>query len=220
MVCLWGCLAMSLVKNLRRDYPGFKIDIPKWEIADQGITALWGPSGSGKTTVFRLLIGLEPCPGLEWKFGDVDLAKLSAPERRLGVVFQSLELFPHMTAGENILFAARARHIPVEESRARLKELSEDLRLTGCLTRKAALLSGGEAQRVALARAVIAKPRFLFLDEPFSSLDSELKVEARALVRRVIDKLAIPTLLITHDEEDLRALAQHVVKIRDGRLVG
>jgi ABC-type sulfate/molybdate transport systems ATPase subunit len=209
---------MSHVKGLIRDYDGFKVDIPEWEIADRGITALWGPSGSGKTSVFRLMIGLEPCATLEWKFGSQDLAKLPVPERRLGVVFQSLELFPHMTAEENILFAARSRRIDPAESAARMKELTADLRLGSCIQRKAGLLSGGEAQRVALARAVIAKPRFLFLDEPFSALDAELKSEARALVRKVIDKLEIPTLLITHDEDDLQTLAQTVVKIRDGRL--
>jgi ABC-type sulfate/molybdate transport systems ATPase subunit len=210
---------MSHVKGLIRDYEGFKVNIPSWEIADRGITALWGPSGSGKTSVFRLLIGLEPCPTLEWKFGDEDLAKLPVPERRLGVVFQSLELFPHMTAEENILFAARSRQLDPAEADARLKELTADLRLGPCIKRSAALLSGGEAQRVALARAVIAKPRFLFLDEPFSALDNELKTEARVLVRKVIVKLSIPTLLITHDENDLQTLAQTVVKIRDGRLV-
>lgn len=209
---------MSQVKNLIRDYDGFKVEIPEWEISDRGITALWGPSGAGKTSVFRLLIGLDPCPGLQWKFGAEDLAQLPVPDRRLGVVFQTLELFPHMTAAENILFAAHARKMSASEAQSRLKELVGDLRLEACINRKATLLSGGEAQRVALARAVIAKPRFLFLDEPFSSLDNELKGEARALVRKVIDKLAIPTLLITHDENDLAILAQTVVKIHDGRI--
>lgn len=210
---------MSLVKNLQKKYDGFTVNIPEWEIADQGVTALWGPSGSGKTSVFRLLIGLEPCPGMTWFFKQEDLATLAPPQRQLGVVFQSLELFPHMTAEENILFATRARGISSLESTPRLKELVSDLRLQSCLQRKAVLLSGGEAQRVALARAVIAQPRFLFLDEPFSSLDAEMKVEARALVKRVIEKLKLPTLLITHEETDLIAIADHVVKIRDGQLI-
>ena len=211
---------MSVVENLVKDYGDFKIDIPRWEIAEQGITALWGPSGSGKTSVFRLLIGLEPCPHLVWTVDGVNLAELDPSERRLGVVFQNLELFPHMTAAENILFAAQARGISAQESRDRMQDLAEELRMTSYLNRKAVVLSGGEAQRVALARAVVGQPRFLFLDEPFSSLDAQMREEARTLVSRVVKRLKVPTLLVTHDQEDLRALAEHVVKIRDGRLVG
>ncbi len=210
---------MSLVEGLIKHYDGFTVEIPRWEISDQGVTALWGPSGSGKTSVFRLLIGLEPCAGLRWTFKGVDLAALPVPARELGVLFQSLELFPHMTAEENILFAARARRVSAAQTEARLKELTGELRMGSYLDRKAHLLSGGEAQRVALARAVIASPRFLFLDEPFSSLDAELKSEARASVKRVIEHYKIPTLLITHDPADLDALAQTVVKIAAGRLV-
>lgn len=210
---------MSLVENLVGDFGDFQLSIPRWEIADRGITCLWGPSGSGKTTIFRSLIGLDPSPGLKWTFKGEDLAALPPPARRLGVVFQSLELFPHMTAAENILFAARARGFTSAEGKARLKGLAEDLRMTGYLDRKAAVLSGGEAQRVAIARAVIGDPRFLFLDEPFSSLDAELRGEARRLVKHLITRLELPTLLITHDAEDQRELAEHVVKISGGKLV-
>ncbi|MBX3021028.1 MAG: ATP-binding cassette domain-containing protein [Bdellovibrionales bacterium] len=208
-----------MVENMVRQYDGFRLEIPRWEIPDQGITALCGPSGAGKTTVFRMLIGLEDCPGLKWSFQGEDLAQLPVPERRLGVVFQSLELFPHMTAEENILFAAEARRLSQDESRDRLQALAQDLRMSSYLKRKAAVLSGGEAQRVALARAVITRPLFLFLDEPFSSLDAELRSEARALVKRVIEKFQFPTLLITHDEEDLQAMANTVVRLKDGRLL-
>lgn len=210
---------MSLVEGLVRSYGDFTIDIPRWEIADSGVTALWGPSGAGKTTVFRILIGLETCPGLHWRFGDVDLASLPIPERRLGVVFQSLELFPHLSARENIWFAARARGLSGAAVEARFDRLVEDLRMSSFLARRASVLSGGEAQRVALARALIGEPRFLFLDEPFSSMDAELRGDARALVRRTLEHFGVPTLLITHDESDLRDLARDVVRIRDGRLV-
>ena len=210
---------MSLVKNLKQDYGDFVIDIPHWEILDHGVTALWGPSGSGKTSVFRTMIGLEPCPTLSWIFNDVDLAKLSVPERKLGVVFQSLELFPHMSALSNILFAAQSRKVDPSRSKILLDKLVNDLHLEGCLRKKAHVLSGGEAQRVALARALIGEPRFLFLDEPFSGLDSELKEGARQLVRKLINEFSIPTLLITHDAEDVEFLAHSTVKIRKGKFV-
>lgn len=210
---------MSWVRNLKFDYGDFKIDIPEWEILDQGVTALWGPSGAGKTSVFRLLLGLDrPEPGFTWKFGAIDLAELSTPERRLGVVFQTLELFPHMTARENIWFAVEARGIARDRAEAHLSSLVETLALGSFLDRRASVLSGGERQRVAIARALIGEPRLLFLDEPFSALDAGLRSEARSLVKRVIEREKIPTVLITHDPEDLGVLATRVTKIHDGRL--
>jgi len=209
---------LSYIKNLIRDYVDFKIDIPEWEISDQGITALWGPSGAGKTSVFRLLIGLEPCPNLVWIFQGQDLAKLSVPERNLGVVFQNFELFPHLTAAENIQFAMHARRVDTVEQKKVLARLESILQLTTFMDRKAQLLSGGEQQRVALARALAGRPRFLFLDEPFSALDTELRSEARKLVHTVIEECSVPTLMITHDLEDVTKLGAHLVKIKNGQL--
>jgi sulfate transport system ATP-binding protein/putative spermidine/putrescine transport system ATP-binding protein len=205
---------MSLVEGLVHSYGDFNLNIPRWEIPDHGISALWGPSGSGKTTVFRILIGLEPCPGLKWTFDGVDLARLPSPDRRLGVVFQSLELFPHMSAEDNILFAARARRLPAAETGERLEMLVNSLRMGGFLRRKAAVLSGGEAQRVALARAIIGRPRLLLLDEPFSSLDMQLRQEARAMLKAVVLQFKLPALLITHDEADVRDLDAGKFEIR------
>jgi ABC-type sulfate/molybdate transport systems ATPase subunit len=211
---------VSWVRNLKHEYGDFKIDIPEWEILDRGVTALWGPSGSGKTSVFRLLLGLDqPAAGFTWKFGDLDLADLSTPERRLGVVFQTLELFPHMTARENVWFAAEARGIPRERADKHFLSLVDSLALDAFLDRRAGVLSGGERQRVAIARALIGEPRLLFLDEPFSALDADLRQEARALVKNVIEREGIPTVLITHDPQDLEVLATRVSKIKDGRLV-
>jgi len=210
---------VSLVENLYRDYGDFKLEIPQWEILDKGVTVLWGPSGSGKTSVFRVLLGLEECPGFRWSFQGVDLASLKTPERKLGVVFQSWDLFPHMTAEENIKFAARARKISDEQSQNRLKELTESLQLGNFLQRKSEVLSGGEKQRVAIARALIGDPRVLLLDEPFSALDQELREESRRLVRRVIDDRKIPTVLVTHDQKDVEALGNKVSVIRQGQIV-
>ena len=209
---------MSLVKNLNRNYGDFKIEIPEIEIPDEGITALWGPSGAGKTSAFRLLIGLDECPGLEWNFKGLDLAKMPTPQRRLGVVFQNYELFPHMSARDNILFAAEARKISEVECREEFASLVRDLSLADCLFRRAHQLSGGEQQRVALARALIGQPRFLFLDEPFSALDLELKNEARDLVVKVISHRKIPSLLVTHDKDDLK-ICKKVFTISRGKII-
>jgi ABC-type sulfate/molybdate transport systems ATPase subunit len=209
---------MSQVEALKAEYDDFKIDIPKWEILDQGVTALWGPSGAGKTSVLRLLIGLDQPKSMNWIFQGEDLALLPTPQRRIGVVFQNYELFPNMTAHENILFAAEARKIPQERAKKNIDEFVQTLHLQNCLDRKAAVLSGGEKQRVALARALIGEPRILMLDEAFSALDESLRGEARILVKNLIAAKKIPTILITHDQQDLKALAQKVSEIENGQI--
>jgi ABC-type sugar transport system ATPase subunit len=210
---------MSLIEGLKKNYSGFEVDVPRWELSDKGVTALIGPSGSGKTSIFRILLGLESCASLRWIFKGKDLAKMAVGERRIGIVFQSYELFPHMTAAENILFGAKARKISSEKAIRKLDEFSKKLALSDCLSTNAQMLSGGEKQRVALARALMSEPDFLFLDEPFSALDEENRVEARELVKQVVDEIGIPTLLVTHDERDIQLLANHVVKIKAGRLI-
>ncbi len=210
---------MSLVEKLYKNYGQFVVDIPRWEILDEGVTALWGPSGSGKTSVFRILLGLDESQEMSWSYKGKNLAVLKSPERKLGVVFQSLELFPHMTALENILFAVKARKIPEQKAQDRLRELTELLDMKSFLQRSTSVLSGGERQRVALARAIIARPQLLLLDEPFSALDESLKGEARNLVKKVIAQEKIPTILITHDRRDLDFLADKVSEIEKGRLV-
>lgn len=209
---------MSLIEHLNKKYQNFEIQIPRWEVLDRGVTALWGPSGSGKTTVFRILIGLEPCPGLKWKWDDEDLAQLPTPKRRLGVVFQGTDLFPHLTAEQNIFFPVKARKIPHSEANERFGMISQVLKLNSFLERRAELLSGGEKQRVAIARALMSFPRMMLLDEPFSALDDALKTEARQLLKTLLAETSTPALLITHDERDLDFLADQVTKIDFGRI--
>ncbi len=209
---------MSYVENLRRDFGDFKLDIGRWEILDEGVTVLWGASGSGKTSVFRVLLGLEPCPEMKWFFAGEDIAKLKTPQRRLGVVFQTLDLFPHMTAEENIRFAAEARQVPAQAAEKKIKELKEELQMGSFFQRPAAVLSGGEKQRVAIARAIIGQPRMLLLDEPFSALDQDLRDDGRKLLKRVIEAEKIPTLLVTHDPRDVEVLAKKVSKLKAGKI--
>jgi sulfate transport system ATP-binding protein/putative spermidine/putrescine transport system ATP-binding protein len=208
---------MSVVEHLNKKYEGFEIRIPRWEIPDQGVTALWGPSGSGKTSVFRILLGLENCSSLKWMWGSEDLAQKTVGERHLGVVFQTLDLFPHMTAEQNISFAVKARKISHEKATERMTLLKSVLRLDSFLNRRAELLSGGEKQRVALARALMSFPRMLLLDEPFSALDESLKIDARNLLKKLLEETKTPALLITHDSRDLEALANKITRIESGQ---
>jgi len=211
-----------IVHNLKKEYDGFQLDIPEWTIADRGITALSGRSGSGKTSIIRILLGLEDCPSLSWMIetpsGALDLARLPIEKRNLAVVFQNYELFPHLSARENIMFAAKAQKLANDEAIRRLSRLASRLQIETLLEKKAKVLSGGERQRVALARALIREPRFLFLDEPFSALDIEIRQEARRLVKSIVDEYKTPTLLVSHDPADVESLASHVVYIEAGRL--
>lgn len=211
---------MSLVENLILEMEDFRIEILRWEILDKGVTALIGPSGSGKSTVFRVLLGIEPCRTLRWILDGIDLASLSVRERRLGVVFQGYDLFPHLSARGNIQFAADARGLSAQESQLLLQELINELRMETFIDRKIYLCSGGEKQRVALARAIIGKPRVLLLDEPFSALDEELRSEARLLLKKLIDRFSIPTILVTHDPRDVAVLANKVSQIQNGQIIG
>lgn len=209
---------MSLVEKLTIEYSDFSIQIENWELLDVGVTVLWGPSGSGKTSVFRGLLGLENVKECKWKFLGIDLGLLPARKKNIGVVFQNYDLFPHMTAYENIHFAAEAKKVDRSTFHAQLKLISKRLKIEAIMNKKAPLLSGGEQQRVAMARAVVGKPRLLFLDEPFSALDEELKQESRELVRDFIKEQNIPVLLITHDKRDVDFLADKVSEIKEGRI--
>jgi ABC-type sugar transport system ATPase subunit len=214
---------MSRVRNLYRKYEisgdqNFVIDIPEMEFLDSGITAIQGPSGSGKSSIFRILAGLDACPGLSWEFQDLNLAALSIGDRRLGIVFQNFELFQTLTVDENIRFAGRVRQRAKNEINRDLEQFADRLKIENILGRRVDRLSGGESQRVALARALMGRPRMLLLDEPFSALDPEIRIEARALVKQTLSDFKIPALIVTHDLEDVRALAEKVIQIRNGRL--
>lgn len=209
---------MSELRGLVKDYGDFKLSIEAVYFADRGVTALCGPSGSGKTSLLRHLIGLETVKGMSWIFNGLDLATLSPAERHLGVVFQTYDLFPHMSGRENVEFALRARGLSFNESTSILLDLRQCLQLDHFWERSATQLSGGEAQRIALARALVARPRMVLLDEPFSSLDEDIKSEARKALLKVLNRLQVPALLISHDLHD-KKLADQVIEMREGRVI-
>ncbi len=187
---------------------------------DRGrILALLGPSGSGKTTTLRLLGGFEaPDEGRILVDGaDVTLAR---PEvRRFGMVFQHYALFPHLDAGENVGFGLEALGVRGGELRDRVAEALALVDLAGFERRRVTELSGGQQQRVALARALAPRPRILLLDEPLSNLDPALRARTRHELRRLIHRVGITTVIVTHEQEEAFDLGDVIAVLESGRLV-
>ncbi len=186
-----------------------------------GVTILFGPSGAGKSRTLACIAGIaRPDRGRVALGEDVWLDTERAVERpiherRCALVFQSLALFPHMTAVENVAYG-----VPRTADRhAHALAMLERMRVGHLADRKPRTLSGGEAQRVALARAFAMDPRVLLLDEPFSALDADVKRALWEELRDVLRKAPMPTLLVTHDEAEAEALGDREVRIERGRVV-
>jgi ABC-type Fe3+/spermidine/putrescine transport system ATPase subunit len=183
-----------------------------------------GPSGSGKTTLLRLIAGLEqPERGEIWLDGRQVAASgrnsVAAHERRIGLVFQDLALWPHLTVHGNLEFVVASGPVPRAQRAARINDTLRLCRVEPFLhDRFPHQLSGGEQQRVALARALVGSPRLLLLDEPFSSLDRELRVALRGELADLQRQLDLTTLYVTHDAEDASVLGERIIVIRSGRI--
>lgn len=193
----------------------FSINIEKGEII-----SILGRSGSGKSTVLRLLAGLEnPTKGSFTIKEDVmfDQKTFRQPEKRgIGMVFQDYALFPHMTVSENILFGLF--NMKKTEKKKRLQEVLDLVELQDFNNRYPHQLSGGQQQRVAIARAIAPNPHLILLDEPFSNLDAELQVKIRKDLRFILKKASITSIFVTHDENDAHALADRIVKLKEGSI--
>lgn len=182
------------------------------------IVALLGPSGSGKTTVLRLVAGFEtPDAGHVIVEGE-DVTALPPERRRFGMVFQHYALFPHMTVGENVAFGLEAQGVPKTDITRRVEETLAAVDLTGFGARRVPQLSGGQQQRVALARALAPQPRVLLLDEPLSNLDPTLRDRTRRELKRVIRRVGITTLFVTHEQEEAFELGDRVAVLNAGHL--
>jgi iron(III) transport system ATP-binding protein len=184
---------------------------------------LFGPSGCGKTTLLRLLAGLEvPEQGAIRIDGRIVASvgkNLVPPEKRdLGMVFQDLALWPHMTARENLMFGLNARGVQKHEANLRVREMLQRVGLEHRTDAKPHQLSGGEQQRVALARALVSRPSILLMDEPLSSLDDERKGAIASDLLGLQSRLGFTLIYVTHDRAETDLLASRVCQMRDGRV--
>ncbi len=188
-------------------------------IPDGMIVAVVGPSGSGKTTLLRIIAGLETPDSGKVIFNGRDVTQLPSSIRNVGMVFQDLALFPHMTVLENVMFGLEARGLSRSESIRIAEEFIDILKLKGLENRYPHQLSGGQQQRVAIARALAPDPDILLLDEPFGSLDAKLKEELLWEIKRLWVERRFTALHVTHDQAEAMSLAERLAVMRDGKIV-
>ena len=187
------------------------------EVPDGAVVAVLGPSGCGKSTLLRVVAGLEPPTTGSVSWDGADLARVPTHKRGFALMFQDGQLFGHLTVARNVGYALRLRRTP--GASARVAELLELVGLQGYGERLPGTLSGGERQRVALARSLAADPRLLLLDEPLSALDAGLRERLADDLRDILRTAGTTTVLVTHDHEEAFAVADHLVVMREGRIV-
>jgi multiple sugar transport system ATP-binding protein len=188
------------------------------EVADGEFLVVVGPSGCGKTTALRMVAGLETITSGRLWIGDRCVNEVSSRERDVAMVFQNYALYPHMTAGENIGFALRLRHLPKKEIQAKVRAAADILGLSEWLNRKPGELSGGQRQRVAMGRAIVREPSIFLMDEPLSNLDAKLRVQMRAEVLRIQRRIGVATMYVTHDQTEAMTMGDRVAVMRHGVL--
>ena len=188
------------------------------DIRDGEFLIMVGPSGCGKTTTLNMISGLETPTSGEISIGGTVVNDLEPGERGLGMVFQDLALFPHMTVFENIAFGLRVRKVPAAEVARRVAAAAETMHIKSLLTKLPKQCSGGESQRVALARTIVTDPAVFLMDEPLSSLDAKLRVDMRTELKRLHERLKATFIYVTHDQAEAMTMADRIVVMSGGRI--
>ncbi|TDF98595.1 ABC transporter ATP-binding protein [Paenibacillus piri] len=192
---------------------GVNLDVSKGELV-----TLLGPSGCGKTTVLRAVGGfLEPDSG-DILIEGQSVLKVPPEKRPTAMVFQSYNLWPHMTVFDNLAFGLKIRNVKKEEIRAAVDKALHLVRLPGTENKMPGQLSGGQQQRVAVARALLLEPAVLLLDEPFSALDAKLRLEMREELREIQASTGLTMVFVTHDQEEALSISDRIVVMNAGRI--
>ena len=185
-------------------------------VEDREFAILVGPSGCGKSTALRMIAGLEEPSGGNIFIGDRMVNDLPPKDRDIAMVFQEYALYPHMSVYKNMAFGLKLRKFPKPEIDQRVKEASEILGIQQLLERKPKQLSGGQRQRVAVGRAIVRKPAVFLFDEPLSNLDAKLRVQMRAELSKLHDRLQTTIIYVTHDQVEAMTMGTKIVVMKDG----
>lgn len=188
------------------------------EVPDKEFLVLVGPSGCGKSTALRCLAGLEEITGGEIIIGDRVVNDVPPKDRDIAMVFQSYALYPHMTVYDNMAFGLKLRKTPKDEIDRRVQDAAKILGIQQLLDRKPKQMSGGQRQRVALGRAIVRDPQVFLLDEPLSNLDAKLRVQTRAEISKLHQRLGTTFIYVTHDQVEALTMADRIAVMRDGVL--
>jgi len=183
-------------------------------IKDGEFLVLVGPSGCGKSTVLRMVAGLEDITEGKLSIGDRVVNDIPPKDRDIAMVFQNYALYPHMSVRDNMAFGLKLRKMPKDEIESRVQEAAEILEITDYLDRKPKALSGGQRQRVAMGRAIVREPQAFLMDEPLSNLDAKLRVQMRAELSRLHQRLGTTTVYVTHDQVEAMTLGHRVAVMR------
>ncbi len=211
-------MAEVLLKNICKIYDGGvkAVNDVNIEIKDKEFVVLVGPSGCGKSTTLRMVAGLEDISSGELYIDGKLVNDVPPKDRDIAMVFQNYALYPHMTVYDNMAFGLKIRKFPKEEIDARVREAAKILDIEELLDRKPKALSGGQRQRVAVGRAIVRKPKVFLFDEPLSNLDAKLRVQMRAEISGLHNRLQATMIYVTHDQVEALTMADKIVVMKLG----
>lgn len=212
-------MASITFKQVLKQYDGAKEPTVKGidlTIEDKEFVVLVGGSGCGKSTSLRMIAGLEDITGGEILIGDKVVNNLPPKDRDIAMVFQNYALYPHMTVKENLSFGLKLRKLPQDEIDRRVNEAAKMLEITEYLERLPKQLSGGQRQRVALGRTIVREPKVFLMDEPLSNLDAKLRVQMRAVIKKLHQRLKTTFVYVTHDQVEAMTMADRIVILHQG----
>jgi multiple sugar transport system ATP-binding protein len=213
-------MARVELRNVRKVYPGGVVAVKdaSLSIADEEFVVLVGPSGCGKSTTLRMIAGLEEVSSGEVEIGDRVVNDVPPKDRDIAMVFQNYALYPHMTVFKNMAFGLMLRNVPKPEIEERVGEAARILGIEELLDRKPKALSGGQRQRVAVGRAIVRDPAVFLFDEPLSNLDAKLRVQMRAEISKLHNRLQTTMVYVTHDQVEAMTMGDRIVVMLDGEI--